>query len=1002
MKYNNLKINIPQEKRQEINNKILYVIDNNVEGITNEDIFNSYSGEGGLHGINYSDFNNYYDYSEAKKEVENGQFFTPHDLCQFIVDCIKPSKEDLIADLTCGIGNFFNYLPTESNIYGCELDNRAFKVAKKLYPEANIICKNILYYEILEKMDLIVLNPPFNIKWNTKDGNIISQLYCLYKSFDMLKAGGLLVIITPKSFLNDDFIDGNIIKETNKRFNFLGQVELDKAAFKSMGVENYNTKLMFFQKKSNYIEDRPYKNEFLEIKDSEIIHAGLIKPALTEKENSRIKIYLENLHSKDNTQRQAFIYQVKKLLFDIKNSKHTGHLYEECVEYFNKLYNQVKPEGMEEKAWNKIKVTETRVVNKLKKILKEQHKKEIDKIELVKTNYGLKLKAYSKSMQAVLNQNKEIVKKSSINDLVLNCEYPFEDQKYRKLIDKKIKKYQKQNLSFKDMEIPENNFVDNFMLFDKEKEETIILNDVQKNDMKKFLHKDYSIANWSCGGGKSLAGICFGEYQKEFSYCRNTFIICHALGINHWDNLLNSYEKDYINIKTLEDVNNIKCGQFVLISFYYLNKYKKQLKKYIKMNSNKIAVVVDESDELTSHTSNRTRVSLSIFRKAKKKFLTTGTTTRNNINELYSQLELLYNNSVNFINYCKYKYAIDKNGDYQPVKNEGYLKPFSAYHGNGLFRACFNPHRNTVLGIEKLNQDIYNIDQLTEIIEKTIITRTFKEIVGENRYSYKNIQVMQNQAEKEAYKVILEDFRTIVNQYFKSTGNSRKDSMLLIIRQIQLLIKACSTPQLLKEYGSNLMPNKFIEVDKLLKTSLKNEKVILGTIFLDSADLYYSFISKNHPDRELFLINGEINFKQRKSIIDRFEKTQNGILICTQQSLKSSVNIPSCNKVIVEALPWNIPRITQFVFRCVRFNSKDHTEIFLLTYANTIEQNQLALLMKKEKLNDYVRTLDFKEDNDIFNEHGIDLSILDDIIVKEKDKDGKVVLNLSWGYQKVS
>ncbi len=76
MKYQNQNQTIPQESRQGINEKILYLIDNNLaqaSGITHEDVYNAYTGDGGLHGLNFSDFSSYAAYSKAKKEIENGR-----------------------------------------------------------------------------------------------------------------------------------------------------------------------------------------------------------------------------------------------------------------------------------------------------------------------------------------------------------------------------------------------------------------------------------------------------------------------------------------------------------------------------------------------------------------------------------------------------------------------------------------------------------------------------------------------------------------------------------------------------------------------------------------------------------------------------------------------------------------------------------------------------------------------------------------------------------------
>lgn len=129
-------------------------------GITGEDVYNAYTGDGGLHGLERGDYDNYHQYSQAKKETENGQFFTPPDICRLIVDSLNLDAHDLVADLTCGMGNFFNFMPEESNIYGCEIDPKAYKVARFLYPDAKLSLCDIRTYEPGMRFDYVVGNPP--------------------------------------------------------------------------------------------------------------------------------------------------------------------------------------------------------------------------------------------------------------------------------------------------------------------------------------------------------------------------------------------------------------------------------------------------------------------------------------------------------------------------------------------------------------------------------------------------------------------------------------------------------------------------------------------------------------------------------------------------------------------------------------------------------------------------------------------------------------------------
>ena len=67
---------IPQGKRAEINEKILFAINSGKDMIPAESIYNCYTGIGGLHNLKQSDFASYHEYAEAKKEFEMGQFFT--------------------------------------------------------------------------------------------------------------------------------------------------------------------------------------------------------------------------------------------------------------------------------------------------------------------------------------------------------------------------------------------------------------------------------------------------------------------------------------------------------------------------------------------------------------------------------------------------------------------------------------------------------------------------------------------------------------------------------------------------------------------------------------------------------------------------------------------------------------------------------------------------------------------------------------------------------------
>lgn len=115
---------IPQGMRAEVNEKILFAIDSGKDLIPAESIYNCYTGIGGLHNLKQSDFASYHEYAEAKKEFEMGQFFTPHEICRDMVDMLSPVSSEMVLDMCCGMGNFFNHLPNPHNAYGFDIDGR--------------------------------------------------------------------------------------------------------------------------------------------------------------------------------------------------------------------------------------------------------------------------------------------------------------------------------------------------------------------------------------------------------------------------------------------------------------------------------------------------------------------------------------------------------------------------------------------------------------------------------------------------------------------------------------------------------------------------------------------------------------------------------------------------------------------------------------------------------------------------------------------------------------
>jgi len=985
MKYNDLCVTVPRDKREVLNAKILMLIDTGeLQGVTPEEMFNCYTGSGGLHGLDQEDFGNFHEYSEAKKEIEQGQFFTPLSLAAKIAGLIELKSSETIADLTCGVGVFANFFP-EKQFYGCELDSKAARVAQFLFPATTIEQGDIRYYQPEIKFDHIVGNPPFNLKWKIGDKEMLSQAYYFEKAAAVLRPAGMLLAIVPQSFCADDFFNKSQIGQLSEGFNFICQVKLENNAFKNMGVTDFATKLLCLQRRSQYLNAVPYRNEFVDWEQAGVlIHAAIeIARSLKIKANSEL------------SSNKEFSYKVRKYLYELHTQPALQPYYNKALAYVEKFRTQKCPDNMGLEEWHKKhRITEDKVLSYLKRTVKKQSQKKIDKIALVKDNYGIRYKAYSGKMQRELNEQYKTAS-WTFNDIVY-YDLPMSSlpagmpKGIRKLIERKKKAFARQQQSFNEV-VGDASIVTNLEKFNwLSKDGLCHFNERQKGDLVRIFTKDYSVLNWQQGSGKTSAAYAWSKFRP----LKKVFIVSNSLSINlTWEKFLTLNGCSYVNIKSAADLERIGDCKYVILSHDYLIKYQRQIAKAVKILSHKVCMVLDESDEITNHLAKRTRAIKRCFRKAKRKILTTGTTTRNNIAELYSQLELLYNNSINMTCECAYIYSENKDDDtLQQYANPDVHAPFPAYYGNTLFKSCFNPSKTTVFGIKQHNQNLYNEEHLRSIIERTIITRKFRDIAGD-KYVISTESTYQTPVERHVYRTILNDFHTMVNKYFKSTGSSRKDSLLKIMRQLQLLIEATSTPQFFSEYQGSTMPNKAVAIFKGLQDI--EGKACIGCTTIKATQWYYEHASILFPFRQIFLIKGDVSFKSRQKIIDAFEATANGILICTQQSLKSSVNIPSCDDVFIESLQWNIPKMEQFFFRFIRYDSKNLTRVRFITYENTIEANLLALLMAKEKLNDYIKTLEYRDNSDIYGEYGIDTNILSSLITKEWDEEGKV--QLRWG-----
>ena len=856
----------------------------------------------------------------------------------------------------------------------------------------------------------MVGNPPFNLRWWTGDGQkVLSQMYYCLKAADLLKPLGILALIVPRSFLADDFSDKAMIRVMECQYSFLGQVGLPDDAFACLGVESFPTKLQLWQKKSEAKNWAPHRYTTKlawslphgfdpEAEAQNIYKQMLLLPkADLEKNKSRVLLELAKEHSTS----KEFFYQTQKLLYQIKAHPATREQYARCCEYLHRFYTQEQPEGMDYKEWQRIRITEAKVLAYLRQALRKQSKTpERDVIALVKQNDSFVYKAYSAKARRTLTDGMKTP--VPIYQAVLD-NTPKRFPGFERLLRRKCREYEMQSRPFDNMaEDPQiGDWLARLHLWDAENEEHIQLNDIQRHDINRMLQKRYGMLQWEQGSGKTLAAIAMGLYRMQEQGVHSTWVVSSAISIrNNWDVVLPNYGLSYVFVQRLADLDCIKSGDFVLITLNKMNLIRRHIKRWVKQHHQNIMLVLDESDSISNPDAVCAKAALSCFRRCRMKLLTTGTSTRNNISEFAPQLELLYNNSVNMICWSETVYSYDKDSESMDSdSNDWYGCPIPAYkRGYRLFSSCHLPEKPTVFGIGERTQDIYNADALNDILAKTVITRTFEEVTGKEIRRIHQVPLAFTQEERDVYSIVMKEFHRVQREYFKSTGNMRKDAMLRLMQQITLLLRVAAAPNTLREYTGGT-PMKIMAAVELA-AQWGDEIIAIGVRHQNVLEAYAEAIREYLPDRPLFAVTGSTwTFKQRRALRKSLRDSGNGILLCTQQSLPSSVNFEYVNKILIPEMHYNNSGMSQFYMRFIRYTSTECKDIFFLNYTGSLESNLLQMVMAKEKINLFMKGQDTDLDQ-IYEKFGVDYNLLALLMQKGVDEEGH--MEIRWGQQKIA
>ena len=204
------------------------------------------------------------EYKAARASVLNAHYTSPTIIRAIYNAAAQFGFENgRILEPSMGVGNFFGMLPErmkDSQLTGVELDSISGRIARKLYPNADI---KITGYENTKfadnSFDVAIGNVPFgdyslHDKRYDKDHLLIHD-YFFVKTLDKVRPGGIVAFVTSKGTL--DKANPAARRLMAERADLLGAIRLPNTAFKANAGASVTTDILFLQKRDTPPEQLP-------------------------------------------------------------------------------------------------------------------------------------------------------------------------------------------------------------------------------------------------------------------------------------------------------------------------------------------------------------------------------------------------------------------------------------------------------------------------------------------------------------------------------------------------------------------------------------------------------------------------------------------------------------------------------------------------------------------------------------------------------------------------
>ncbi|SCI05797.1 Modification methylase TaqI [uncultured Clostridium sp.] len=222
------------------------------------------------------------EYAAARSSTLNAHYTSPT-VIQAIYEAVDRMGFETgnILEPSMGVGNFFGMLPEKmrnSHLYGVELDPVSGRIAKQLYPKADITVGGFETTDRRDFFDLAIGNVPFGqYQVNDKAYNKLNfsiHNYFFAKALDQVRPGGVVAFVTSRYTM--DAKDSTVRRYLAQRAELLGAIRLPNDAFKKNAGAEVVSDIIFLQKRDRPLDIVPEWTQTVQTEDGFAINRYFI------------------------------------------------------------------------------------------------------------------------------------------------------------------------------------------------------------------------------------------------------------------------------------------------------------------------------------------------------------------------------------------------------------------------------------------------------------------------------------------------------------------------------------------------------------------------------------------------------------------------------------------------------------------------------------------------------------------------------------------------------